>query len=87
MRMSSSPGHAAGRSLVPGSFAECCQWVADAHTSGDPDQAIAALCEIYRVLIRGGWVPSNKASTLLRLHAELVDVELSGILSAPRRTG
>lgn len=58
-------------------LADCCQWVADAHVSGDPEQIVASLCEIYRLLVSRGWAPSERALILLRLHAEVVDLELS----------
>ena len=61
-------------------FADCCPWVADAHLAEDPQQVVAALCDVYRLLVSRGWVPPEGASTVLRLHAVSVDVALSQLL-------
>lgn len=79
--MSVSPD-TAGQFDGVSAFADCCRWLADAHESGDPAQIVASLCEIYRLLVSRGWAPSERSLILLRLHAEVVDLELS-LLALP----
>lgn len=79
----SVPPDTAGHFDGVSGFADCCRWVADAHLSGDPGQIVASLCDIYRLLVSLGWAPSERALILLRLHAEVVDLELSQLFSPP----
>ena len=66
-------------------FADSCRWVADAHLADDPEQIVAALCEMYRVLARQGWAPPEKASILLHLHTAAVDVALAQLVEPSAR--
>lgn len=77
----------AGAGPVPevDGFVASCRWVADAHLTQDPDQVVAALCGIYGLLASRGWLPPQKASLLLRLHASAVDVALAQLVDPSPR--
>ena len=58
-------------------FIASCSWVAEAHRADDPDEVVAAMCEVYRVLASRGWTPPEKASVLLRLQDSAIDLALA----------
>lgn len=60
---------------------EACAWLADAHLAEDPEQTVAALCEIYQRFAAHGWVPSERAAVLLRVHETAVDAALSQLVA------
>lgn len=63
-------------------LAACCRWLGEAHAAADLQDSVAALCGLYDTLIARGWIPSDRAVTLLRLHAAGVDAELAQVLAS-----
>lgn len=59
---------------------DACRWVADADAAGDPEQLVAALSSLYRLLEARGWVPPDRPSTLLRVHQAAVDAALAKLI-------
>lgn len=59
---------------------DCCGWVADAHAADDPQQVVAAQCELYRLLADSGWVPSQRSPALLRLRDAVVEHGISELV-------
>ena len=62
---------------------DCCRWIADADAADDPQQVVAGLCELYRLLAEGGWVPSQRSAALLRLHDAVVEHGISELVDPP----
>ena len=67
-------------------FVSDCAWLADAHLAQDPEQVMAALCALYGRLVARGWVPSERAATLMHLRDVTVEAALSRwVPPQPRR--
>ena len=66
-------------------LAEACAWLADAHLAEDAEQAVAALGGLYQRLAAQGWVPSERAAVLLRVHEAADDAALSQLVGVSGR--
>lgn len=59
---------------------DTCRWLADAHAADDREQAITALCRLYRLLAAQGWTPSERSARLLRVQSAAVDASLARLV-------
>ena len=65
---------------------DACRWLADAYGGEDPEQIVAALCAMYRLMEASGWTPSDRAATVLRVRGAAVDAALSGLVEGQDST-
>jgi hypothetical protein len=70
----------AARAQAEHELPDTCQWLADAYAGGDPEQISAALCALYQLMASRGWIPPERATTLLRVRNAAVEAALSRLV-------